>query len=71
MTAYGALPPIDDDVYPRRIISATDDLAGSPRASRDVARGPISSVQPVLALAIMDGREAEEAVMRGPAGPPL
>lgn len=43
------------------VMSATEDLADSAYALRDVARGPISSVQPVPTLAIMDGREAEQA----------
>jgi hypothetical protein len=43
----------------RSVTSATEDLADPVCTFRDVARGPISSVQTALALPIVDGREAE------------
>jgi hypothetical protein len=41
--------------------SATEDLADSSCALRDDARELIYGVQPLLTLAIVHGREAEEA----------
>ena len=45
-------------------MSATEDLADSPCALRDDARELIYGIQPLLTLAIVHGREAEECMDR-------
>ena len=49
-------------------MSATEDLADSSCALRDDARELIYGVQPLLTLAIVHGREAEEADIRYSSG---